>query len=441
MVRKAAPTIAAVVLAAACATLKPTPPPSAYIEDIPADIATAMTLDQRIAAADAWTSLREGRIDRARKLLTGQPSEGPAYHVGLGYVELVQGDLQEAEKSFRDSLAKYPDMVPAYVGLAQVYEDMGKRDQAFLQYREIIKRMPDHKWAKGRLDSLRDELLTAAMDDARAAVAAGNRAEAKKAYLRALFYDPGNVDAHLRLARIYKAEKDSKNTLFHLKEALTRRPNDKEVLADYAGLLYDGGNFGQSLDAYEKLADMDKDNKVFKARVDELREKLGIFEVPSQYDKINGLDSVTREDLAALIAVKFKTAFRAEPDKTSIIIDVATSWAQNFIIRVASFGVMKVYENHTFQPRRIINRAELAEALSGLLDFLASGGAALPPVIDPKRVKISDINPDSYYYPFILRAVSLQVLELDDRSCFQPERVVSGAEAAAALDVIARLAR
>ncbi len=439
MVRKIAVAAAMVVLAVSCSTFKPTPP-SIYIEDMPVSYSSGMTLDQRLAAGDAWKSLRQGRTERASKLLEALPADNAARRVGLGYVELVMNDLQASERSFKDSLAAFPDMVPAYAGLAQVYEYLGKRDQAFIQYREIMKRAPDNKWAGGRLTSIRAELLSAAADEARAALAAGKTAEAKKACLKALFYDAGNADIHLQLARIYKKEKDPKNALLHLREALSGRPGDKTAMTDYAELLYDTENFSQSLDIYEKLAEADKTNQGYAARIAELKEKLGVFEVPSQYGKIAATEILTREDLAAILAVKFKGRLGTGPEKSTIIVDIAASWAQKLIVRVASYNIMKTYDNHTFQPRRIINRAELAETLSNLMDFLSAGGASFSPVIDPRRIKIADVPLESFYYQPVLRTVSCQVLELTPRSCFEPERTVSGLEAGRALDVIARLA-
>jgi hypothetical protein len=68
-------------------------------------------------------------------------------------------------------------------------------------------------------------------------------------------------------------------------------------------------------------------------------------------------------DLAALIGVKFESFLDAPPTRTEILVDISLSWAQRYIVKVASLEIMNVYDNHTFQPRRIINRAELAETI------------------------------------------------------------------------------
>jgi tetratricopeptide (TPR) repeat protein len=440
MVKKAAAAFAAALLAAACATMKPSPS-SYYIEDIPASLTAAMTLDQRIAAEEVWRNLRNGNTERAKKVLGRESAANPAYLAGVGFVGLISGDLDSAESYFKQAVEQFPDMTPAYAGLAQVHEARGRKDQAFLAYREILKREPENKWAGAREKNAREDLLRATLDEAKTALAAGKNEEAKRAYLKALFYEPGHADSHLQLARLYRQEKDLKNAVFHAGGALERTPNDRLVLKEYAELLYEAEDFSRSLDAYERLAEVNPDDKTVQGRLAELRDRLGLFELPGEFEAIPSLEAIAREDLAALVAAKFKDYLKAEPRKPRVLVDIATSWAQKFIVRVASFDIMKAYENYTFQPKRLINRAELAETLVRLTDHLSGMGAKLSPVIDPRRVQLADVSEDNYYHPFILKAVSFQLLELTPQRTFEADRTVSGREAMAALDLLLRLIR
>jgi Tfp pilus assembly protein PilF len=434
--------IIGVLLAGAlsCVTFKPTPP-SFYIEDIPAAVATRLTLDERIAAVDAWKSLREGRTDQARKLLLELGQDNPLYAVGLGYVDFALADLGAAETNFKESLSRFPDMPLADIGLAQVYEARGEKDQAFSSYREILKKDPGNRWAGPRFQKLQGELVDASFASAKAALAAGNREEEKRALLKALFYDPESVRAHLELVKIYREEKNTSALLLHLKAASEARPGDRAVLREYAEYLYEAGEFGRSLDLYEKVAEFAPQDKAVAARIAELKNKLGVFELPSQYALIPDLDSITREDLAALISVKFKDFFKAPAESTQILVDISMSWAQRFIIEVASRGVMSVYDNHTFQPKRVINRAEMADAVSRLVSYLQGRGIRFVPLMDARKIQIADVTPDSYYYQPILKVVSLQIMVLTPGMAFEPERIVTGREAVIILDVVARLAR
>ncbi|HSA96478.1 MAG TPA: S-layer homology domain-containing protein, partial [Acidobacteriota bacterium] len=197
----------------------------------------------------------------------------------------------------------------------------------------------------------------------------------------------------------------------------------------------------QSLDVLEKLAAAAPRDATVGKRVEELKAKLGVYEIPSQYDAIPSLEAVTREDLAALIGVKFEDSLGAPGGRTEILVDIATSWAQRYIVGVASLDIIRASVNHTFQPRRIINRAELADAAVRLIGVLERGGARFVPLVESRRIQIADVAPDNPFYPSITKALSFQVMSLTPGRLFEPERTVSGEEAIRVLDLIHRLAR
>ncbi len=84
MVKKSLLILFLMSLVWACATFQPQPP-SFYIEDLPQSITTQMSLEQRIAADEAWKDLKKGDSSRAEKSLlrlgSGQPGLPP--RIGL----------------------------------------------------------------------------------------------------------------------------------------------------------------------------------------------------------------------------------------------------------------------------------------------------------------------------------------------------------------------
>jgi len=423
-----------------CATFTPSPPPF-HIEDIPQAVTIRLTLDQRIAADEAWSDLKTGRTDQAGRIIARMGPENPVYAAALGYLDFAIGDMAGAEAAFKEALRTNPDMTPAAVGLAQIYESRGESDSLFGMYREILKQDPENRWAKPRFEALKNNLAADASSKAEAALGAGDLEAARKAFLQVLFYDPASVRADLELARIYRRENDPESALLHLKAALDLKPGDKALLREYADLLYDTRNYSQSLDIYQNLQGLDPKDQDLARRIEDLKSKLGVFEVPSQYQAIPALDAITREDLAALIAVKFSGFLDKPGAQTRIMVDIGTSWAQKFIIKVASLNVMNVYDNHTFQPRKIINRAQLAEAVDRLIEVLKASGVEFVPLVDPRRIRIADVAPDNFYYQPIVRVVSYQLMDLSADRMFEPERTVPGGEAARVLDLVLRLAK
>jgi Tfp pilus assembly protein PilF len=441
MVKRTAVIGLALLGAWSCVTLPTAAPPAFFVEDLPSEATTRLRLDDRIAASDAWNALKSGRPDIAKKYLMKLGTANPVREAGLAYADLLAGDLPAAEARFKSSIAGTPGMIPSHVGLAQIYESRRDLDKAFDEYREILKIDPDHRWAEPRFTALRDELVKDATSAARTALAEGNRETAKRELLRVLAYAPETAAAHLELARIYRQEKNTTEALVHFRAAVAAGAADKAVLREYAEFLAESGELGQSLDILEKLAAAEpKDTTVVK-RVEELKAKLGVYEIPSQYDAIPALEAVTREDLAALIGVKFEAELGTPGGRTEILVDIGTSWAQRFIVTVASLEIIRASVNHTFQPRRIINRAELADAVVRLIDVLQAKGSRFVPLVETRRIQIADVTADSVYSSSIYKAVAFQIMTLTPERKFEPERTVSGEEAIRVLDIIQRLAK
>jgi Tfp pilus assembly protein PilF len=441
MVKRIAAVGLALLGAWSCATRPPAAPPAFYVEELPGEATTRLRLDDRITADDAWEALKSGRPDLARKYLTRLGTASPIREAGLAYADLLDGNLAAAEARFKSSLAGTPGMVPSHVGLAQIFESRREQDKTLAEYRAILELVPGHRWAGPRYENLRDGLVRDSLAAARAALAAGNRVTAKREFLNVLGYEPESTAAHLELARLFRQEKDTAQALVHFKAAVEPGTADPAVLREYAEFLAEAGELGQSLDVLEKLAAAEPKDAAVGRRVEELKAKLGVYEIPSQYDGIPALEAVTREDLAALIGVKFADYLEAPGPRTEILVDIATSWAQRYIVTIASLEIVRASVNHTFQPRRLVNRAELADAAVRLIEVLQMRGARFVPLVETRRIQIADVAADSAYYASITKALAYQVMTLTPGRQFEPERTVSGEEAIRVLDIIEGLAR
>jgi Tfp pilus assembly protein PilF len=439
MVKRIVVLAAALLGAWACASA-PVAPPAFFVEDLPAE-AMRLKLDERIAAVDAWEALKAGRVEQARKYLAKLGPANPTREAGLAYADLLAGNMPAAEARFKSSVEGTPSMVPSRIGLVQIYESRRERDKAFAEYREILKLDPGNRWAKPRFEALRDDLVREATADARTALAAGNRETAKRDFLRVLEYAPETASAHLELARIFRQEKAKEEALAHYQAVMAAGPADKPLLREYAEFLAEAGELGLSLEALEKIAAGEPRDTAVTRRVEEIRAKLGVYEIPSQYDAIPALEAITREDLAALIGVKFEDTLAVPGARTEILVDISTSWAQRYIVTVASLEIVRASVNHTFQPRRIINRAELADAAVRLIDVLQTRGAKFVPLVESRRIQIADVAADNVFYASIAKALAYQVMTLTPDRKFEPERTVSGEEAIRVFDIIRDLAK
>ncbi len=209
----------------------------------------------------------------------------------------------------------------------------------------------------------------------------------------------------------------------------------------YGDILFDLQDFTNSLQIYEKVLEKEPDNKQILERIEVLKNRLGLFELPSQYENIPNRQSISREDIAALMAVKFKDVLEAPSAKPPIIVDIATSWAARYILELASLGLLDVYSNHEFLPQETVSRAQLAETLVRLIMYLEQRGKKFIQQIPPERIQIADVTPSNYYFRPILAILAYDIMALSVDKKFRPNDPVSGAEAIRLFNIIAALIR
>lgn len=420
---------------AACAPVT-APPLNLYIEGPTAAYASRLSLDERLIVEQAWGYLRQGRTDKADKLLLQLDPANPFYYAGFGYSAFINGNLPIAEQYFVRSAADYPDMPIAHLGLGQIYQKVGRSESAYKEYLEVLKTDPENPLAKRESETLRAEITAALLGEARNYVTSGNAAKGKESYLKALEYSPKLQEAHLALARLYLKEKNYQNALFHLKTADSNDPKNKLILQDYADALFQAGQLSKSLDTYTRLLEIDPQNKLAQDRTQTIKNKLGVVDLPSQYNAIASLGAVTKEDVAALIGVQFKYTMDEASLKPPVIVDITTSWAFQHIVKVASYEIMEVFSNRTFQPRKIVTRAEMADTLVRLVAFLKKRGYKIIEQIPVDRIKIADVPQEHFYFQPIAQVISYQLMDLAPDRTFKPELPMPGREVIKALDIL-----
>jgi len=428
------------ILLASCVTVAP-PPPNLYIESLPQSLVTPLTLEERIQMSEAWESVKQGRTDRAEKAFLRLGPESPVYAVGLGYVSLLREDFSAAEEWLKLAITENLASLLAHLGLVQVYQKMEDDDKAFNELREVLKIDPLNSWAREGYESLKAQKTEEAVSSARQAAAKGDNETARESYLKALHYSPESVDIHLALAALYKSENKIPNTLVHLKAAAAAAPDNAEALQKYAAALAEAKQYDRSLDFYQRVLELDSGNEEARRQVEELKNKLGIAELPSRYNDIPVSSAITREDLAALLAVKLREVLTETAAQPPIIIDISASWASRYIVKVASLGLLMVHSNHAFQPKRTITRAELAETLFRTIQYLERKGHKFIHQIPPNRIQALDVTPDHFGYQPITQILSYQVMELYPDKTFRPGQPVPGPEASKTIDILLALTR
>jgi tetratricopeptide (TPR) repeat protein len=207
--------------------------------------------------------------------------------------------------------------------------------------------------------------------------------------------------------------------------------NDRNVLQRLGELQSQLGNHEGAILAFQRALELDRQNANIQRQLTAAQRALELDRMPEEYRRIQDAQHITRADLAALISVKITALARHETGQPSVATDISGSWAKDHVIRVLSFGILNVYPNHTFQPAATVRRAEMARAVTRMLDLFDWPSQPAP--------VISDMSPSNLYHRDASRAVAAGLLDLTRSGAFEPWRPVSGQDAVAVIEALARL--
>src|SRR4029079_14847571 len=179
-------------------------------------------------------------------------------------------------------------------------------------------------------------------------------------YRQVLQEAPEVADLRLELAELLLKGGDTAAAL----EGLAADPTgDRQVLLRQGELLMGDQQFQPALDVYRRLMEKDpRDEEALRA-ARSARDQIELAQMPPAYRRSGTADTITRSDLAALIAVKVTALARVPPGPSKVAVDISGSWAREHILRALSYDIMSVYPNHTFQPVATVRRGEMALAI------------------------------------------------------------------------------
>jgi hypothetical protein len=225
-----------------------------------------------------------------------------------------------------------------------------------------------------------------------------------------------------------------------LTRATALDPMDAGSLALLGDLLDQQGNPRGALQAYDSALAIE-DNPDVASRRGAVAARLELAQLPEQYRSIETSPQMTRGDLAALIGVRLEGLLaRAAPRDVGILTDTRGHWAESWIAAVTRAGILEPLPNHTFQPRTIVRRVDLAQALSRLLNLAAVANPSRAGLWTGARGRFTDLSTGHIAYPAVSAAVAAGAMDQAADGTFQPMRVVTGQEAIAALDRVRTLA-
>jgi tetratricopeptide (TPR) repeat protein len=385
-----------------------------------------------------WHALTTDNLELAARTLEGLARErrgDPSVEAALGYVDLRTGDRRAAENRFEAALDKDPTLGAAQAGWSLTALAAGDNEAAFARLKSLARDHPDNPLVREFLPELQLELAETRLQQGRSLRQEGHYQEAAEVYRQAIEIAPGASGLYIELASAEVAAGEFQNAAEHAAQAIELDPGNVEAYRIRGDALRQVGDLEFALEAYRQAMLRSPDDSQLAALYQETRRAFERESLPSQYFSIAESARLSREGLAALLFVKLRPAFDDASGRSDVIItDISDSWARQAIRDVVAARILDVYPNHTFQPQALVRRADLAVAFANAMRALAPGDTPER----PPTVAIADVPPNNLNYPPVALSVSLGLMATDRAGDFEPQRVVTGAEAIAAADALAR---
>ena len=391
----------------------------------------------------AWSLLQSGDLKTAERAFATALGTSPSFYpaeAGWGYLDLADGDPAAALTHFDRALGHLSTYVAALIGRGQALIALDRKVEALAAFESALAIDSSLIDLRREVDVLKFRSAEQDLAAARQAARAGNLDEAARAYDVAIRNSLDSAFLYRELAVVERQRGHADRALDHLRRATTLDPSDAASFGLTGELLEARGEDEAALAAYRSALSIEPSGAV-EARRAAVRARVALSRLPEEYRAIGAAPQVTRADLAALIGVRLAAILQAaRSDDAVLITDARSTWAEPWIMTIARAGVMDPYENHTFQPRAILQRVDLAQAVSRVLQKIAARAPTQARAWENARLTFSDMAQNHLAYVAASTAVAAGVMTSTQTAAFEPSRSVTGAEAVEAISRLEQLA-
>jgi tetratricopeptide (TPR) repeat protein len=443
--RTAAVVLLTAMLGAACASKAPAVPPTVapkfpeFIFPVPpAGVGGPAVLERHDLA---WRWLQAGDTRAAERNFSAALKQSQDFYpaeAGLGYTALARKDLKAAALHFDKAVVANPRYAPALAGRGEALLGLGERDLALESFEAALGADPRLETLRSRVEVLRFRGLQDDLAEARKLADSGKLREARTAYETAIAASPQSPFLYRELATVERRDGDAAAALEHARKAAELDPNDSRSLILVGEIHESQKAYDKALEAYTAAVAIEPSDELTN-KIEDLRERAAFEAMPVEYKNIESATSVTRAELAALLGVRLDQLLKRSRTRNAVVMtDTRGHWAAPWILSTVRAGLLEVYPNHTFQPAAPVRRADLAEAASRALTLLAAENPRLATWRNAKRT-FPDVSPGHLSYPAASVSVEAGVMATLDDGSFQLSRLVTGAEAVAAVRTLEEL--
>jgi tetratricopeptide (TPR) repeat protein len=394
-------------------------------------------LDSPLAAAQTrgWALLQSGDLKRAEQEFTTITKASPSFfpaETSLGYVALARTEAKSALPHFDRALALAPTDVSALVGRGRTLVALQRESEAVSSFEAALAVDRSLTDIERQVEVLKFQGVEQGLVRAREAAGAGRLDDAIQAYTAAVRSSPDSPFLYRELAAVERRRGDDDAALEHFRKAVTLDTSDAKSLGQIGQILESRGDTEGATKAYVESLSLEPNTDIAN-RLENIHAHAELEKLPAEYRAIDQAPQISRADLAALIGIRLGALLQDGLRNDAVLItDIRSSWAATWIMFVARAGVMESFANHTFQPRNVVRRADLAQAVARLLTHVSATNAAW----SAARIRFPDLAASHLAYPAASAAVASGAMQAGPDGSFQPSRPVTGAEA---IDAITRI--
>lgn len=385
-----------------------------------------------------WRQLQTGDPRGAERTFRAVLDKTPTFYpsqTALGFTRLALDDEQGALGWFDRALARRGDYVSALLGRAEALLALGREGEAFAAYQRLLEVDSAHAVAARRVEVLRLRAVQSDVSIGRRAMDEGDLPAARAALERAVAASPDSGFLHRDLARIARALGEDDEAIARSTRAIELDAQDAEALALRGQVRAARGDVDGALDDLRRAQRLDATLPDVAATISALEAGLADAALPAEFKAIAEHTTLTRGDLAALLAHHLP-ALLAPQRPAALITDARRHWAQAAILQVIRAGVLQEYPNHTFQPGAPVTRGDFAVVVNRLLTQVGEKAPAAARTWQNARVSFSDVRAGNVLYVPISRTVASGVLAPVEGRLFGARRPLTGAEG---VDAVTRL--
>jgi tetratricopeptide (TPR) repeat protein len=388
----------------------------------------------------AWRWFQAGDLTRAEAGFLAVLKRSPQFYpseTALGYLNMARKDFEPAVERFDRVLESNADYVPALIGRGEALLALSREAEALVAFESAMKVDPELQTIARRVEVLRARAQQENVAAARRAAQANRLDEAAELYEKAIAASPESAFLVRDLADVEAKQGKTDQALARYRRVVDMDPTDATSRIRIGEMLDARGDLQGARDMYADANSLEPSAEL-RRRLAAIDARLAYLKLPGEYRAIPDYSSITRGDLASLIGIRLDAVLAHAPDQAVVITDARNHWASEWIMATARAGVMEPYENHTFQPRNIVTRSDLAHAVARILKIIAAGRPQLLKEWQSRVQKMGDVGVSNLHYADASLSVAAGIIPLVDGGSFQLSRSVSGAEA---IDAISRIER